>query len=255
LLQWNVLRSIVQIVERDRLAGAGSVTAISGEIFSGKTTILSRLERVPMLKRKVRVLDLSSFFVFESLRESMSDSFKLSFSEGEWPNSVNIPKALERYILLSEMRIFAIDDAHQWLNMSRYEKADFLSLVARLVAPPLNLTLLLSGPPEALQAEHIAEVCNCELTTLTVGSWGYSQEYLRFLSLVERSEMASYGVESGTSCLVHGNVPALILQKSEGQTGSIISNVRRLVALSTQALDFNLTEETVMQVLANGWEL
>lgn len=253
-MQHDVLRSIFQLLERDRLAGNGSVTAVSGQIFSGKTTILARLETLPFLKRKVRVLDLSSYFIFESFRQSISDSFKLSFSEDEWPDSVTIPRALERYILLSGIRVFAIDDAQQWLHMGAYEKSDFLSLVARLVAPPLNLTLILSGLPEVMQAEIIAQACSCALTKLTIGSWHYSQQYLRFLASVERSEMAWWGLNSAKHPLMQGNVPALILQKSEGQTGSIVTNVRRLIALSNHTANFKLTEETVMQVFDSDWE-
>lgn len=250
-----IARSIIQIFERDRLAAKGSVTAVSGDSFSGKTTILSRLAESRELKRHFRSLDLSSFFVFESFRLSISESLKLSFSVDDWPEAVTMPVALQRWILLSGVRVFAVDDVHQWSHMQVEQKSKFLSFLAQLVAPPLNMSLILCDLPGVKQAETIAMACDCKLERLAIGTWQYSEEYLRFLSTVELAALASYIPNANKLRLTEGGIPLLILQQSEGKTGAIISIVRALVKRWACEPGFHLTDDTVTQIFLRKWEL
>ncbi|WP_162234319.1 ATP-binding protein [Pseudomonas coronafaciens] len=248
-MQDDAARSVTQIAARDRRAETGSVTAVWGKSFSGKTTVLKRLGEVGSLKQQIVTLDLSGFFIFESLRQSVSDCLRLSFTEDDWPDSITMPAVLQRYLMLSGIRVFAVDDFQQLRLMDINERSEFLSFFKGLVSPPLNMSLVLSGLPDAAQAEAVAKNCSKTLTTIAIASWQYSQAYLRFLASVEHS---TTGIK--TTRLTEGCVPALILEMSEGQTGSIVLNARSILARFALDPNFIPSDEAVKETINNCWE-
>ncbi|WP_162164406.1 hypothetical protein [Pseudomonas corrugata] len=212
--------------------------------------MLLRLSECRAFKRQFASLDLSSYFVFESLRCTISDCLRVSFSEDDWPDPVIMPALLQRYLMLSQIRVFAVDDIQQMLHMGMAEKSKFLSFLARLVEPPLNMSLILCGPPEMGLTGAIAEAGNRSVTMLSIEPWRYAEDFLCFLASVELSM-----TKAKKARLTEGNLPSLIFRLSGGLTGTVVSSVRAIVVRSRHDPDFNYSDERVMQAITNGWEI